>query len=67
MCEDVVYRTPAKVVSLEQQMKITTQMIADMQVEQQHNNKQLFNELRNVDADAQRFVKFQGYPTVTEI
>ena len=26
-----------------------------MQVEQQHNNKQLFNELRNVDADAQRF------------
>lgn len=58
MCEDVVYRTPAKVISLEQQMKITTQMIADMQVEQQHNNKQLFNELRNVDADAQRFVKF---------
>lgn len=57
MCEDVVYRTPAKVVSLEQQMKITTQMIADMQVEQQHNNKQLFNELRNVDADAQRFAK----------
>lgn len=35
-------------------MKITTKMIADMQVEQQHNNKQLFNELRNVDADAQR-------------
>ena len=31
-------------------------MIANMQVEQQHNNKQLFNELRNVDADAQRFV-----------
>ena len=40
--------------SLEEQMKITTKMIADMQVEQQHNNKQLFNELRNVDADAQR-------------
>ena len=37
-------------------MKITTKMIANMQVEQQHNNKQLFNELRNVDADAQRFV-----------
>ena len=36
-------------------MKITTKMIANMQVEQQHNNKQLFNELRNVDADAQRF------------
>ena len=42
-------------------MKITTQMIADMQVEQQHNNKQLFNELRNVDADAQRFVEFRGF------
>ena len=67
MCEDVVYRTPAKVVSLEQQMKITTQMIADMQVEQQHNNKQLFNELRNVDADAQRFIKFQTHMFSSEI
>ena len=47
---------PRKVSSLEEQMKITTKMIANMQVEQQHNNKQLFNELRNVDADAQRFV-----------
>ena len=46
---------PQKVSSLEEQMKITTKMIANMQVEQQHNNKQLFNELRNVDADAQRF------------
>ena len=52
---------PQKVSSLEEQMKITTKMIANMQVEQQHNNKQLFNELRNVDADAQRFVNNRIY------